>query len=166
MRHMNNPQNASDTLSILGAPVVGSELAVVLLLTIISSSLASVLTCLAPAARSMLLVKRLKVFRATGGAYTSVHATAWTWSPMKEGLPEIVDALDQGRSDPTRGRCSRSTLKLLLCHQASRRRPIRNWCPDRTAERLPTADPAASAPSFTGRDGPRVALNCSYIGGA
>ena len=51
---LNNPQNASDTLSILGDPVVGSALAVVLLLAISSSSLASVMTCLAPTARNML----------------------------------------------------------------------------------------------------------------
>jgi len=41
---LNNPQNANDTLSILGEPVVGSGVAVVLLLAIRSSSLASVLT--------------------------------------------------------------------------------------------------------------------------
>ena len=40
----NNPQNANDTLSIVGEPVVGSGVAVVLLLAISSSS---VLTCLA-----------------------------------------------------------------------------------------------------------------------
>ena len=41
---LNNPQNANDTLSIVGEPVVGSGVAVVLLLAISSSS---VLTCLA-----------------------------------------------------------------------------------------------------------------------
>jgi len=46
---LNNPQNANDTLSIPGEPVVGSGLAVVLLLAISSSSLASVLTCCCPA---------------------------------------------------------------------------------------------------------------------
>ena len=51
---LKNPQNANDALSILGDPVVGSALAVVLLLAISSSSLASTLTCLAPTARSML----------------------------------------------------------------------------------------------------------------
>ena len=51
---LNNPQNASDTLSILGDPVVGGALAVLQLLAISSSSLASVLTCLAPTARNML----------------------------------------------------------------------------------------------------------------
>lgn len=53
---LNNPQNANDTLSILGDPVVGGALAVVLLLAISSSSLASTLTCLAPTARNMLAV--------------------------------------------------------------------------------------------------------------
>jgi amino acid transporter len=53
---LNNPQNANDTLSILGDPVVGRALAVVLLLAISSSSLASTLTCLAPTARNVLAV--------------------------------------------------------------------------------------------------------------
>lgn len=51
---LNNPQNANDTLSILGDPVVGGGLAVVLLLAISSSSLASSMTCLAPTARNIL----------------------------------------------------------------------------------------------------------------
>jgi amino acid transporter len=53
---LNNPQNANDTLSVLGDPVVGNLLAVVLLLAISSSSLASSMTCLAPTARNMLAI--------------------------------------------------------------------------------------------------------------
>jgi hypothetical protein len=67
---LNNPQNANDTLSILGEPVVGSGLAVVLLLAISSSSLASVLTCLAPTARSMLA---MAVYRALPQPFAKVH---------------------------------------------------------------------------------------------
>ena len=67
---LNNPQNASDTLSILGDPVVGSALAVVLLLAISSSSLASVMTCLAPTARNMLA---LAFYRALPQRLARVH---------------------------------------------------------------------------------------------
>ena len=74
---LNNPQNANDTLSILGEPVVGSGLAVVLLLAISSSSLASVLTCLAPTARSMLA---MGVYRALPQPFARVprhYQTPW-----------------------------------------------------------------------------------------
>ena len=67
---LNNPQNASDTLSILGDPVVGSALAVVLLLAISSSSLASVLTCLAPTARNILA---MAFYRALPQRLARVH---------------------------------------------------------------------------------------------
>jgi amino acid transporter len=67
---LNNQQNASDTLSILGDPVVGSALAVVLLLAISSSSLASVLTCLAPTARNMLA---MAFYRALPQRLARVH---------------------------------------------------------------------------------------------
>ena len=70
---LNNPQNANDTLSILGEPVVGSGLAVVLLLAISSSSVASVLTCLAPTARSMLA---MAVYRALPQPFAKVHAAS------------------------------------------------------------------------------------------
>jgi len=67
---LNNPQNASDTLSILGDPVVGGALAVVLLLAISSSSLASVLTCLAPTARGLLA---MAFYRALPQRLARVH---------------------------------------------------------------------------------------------
>jgi amino acid transporter len=67
---LNNPQNANDTLSVLGDPVVGSALAVVLLLAISSSSLASTLTCLAPTARNMLAVA---FYRALPQSLARVH---------------------------------------------------------------------------------------------
>jgi len=74
---LNNPQHANDTLSVLGEPVVGSGVAVVLLLAISSSSLASVLTCLAPTARSMLA---MGVYRALPQPFAKVHrrySTPW-----------------------------------------------------------------------------------------
>ena len=67
---LNNPQNANDALSILGDPVVGRGLAVVLLLAISSSSLASVMTCLAPTARCMLA---MAVYRALPQRFARVH---------------------------------------------------------------------------------------------
>ncbi len=67
---LNNPQNANDTLSILGDPVVGGALAVVLLLAISSSSLAQTLTCLAPTARIMLA---MAVYRALPQRLARVH---------------------------------------------------------------------------------------------
>jgi amino acid transporter len=67
---LNNPENANDTLSILGDPVVGSALAVVLLLAISSSSLASTLTALAPTARNMLA---MAVYRALPQRLARVH---------------------------------------------------------------------------------------------
>ncbi|HUO38704.1 MAG TPA: APC family permease [Mycobacterium sp.] len=67
---LNNPQNANDTLSILGDPVVGGALAVVLLLAISSSSLASTLTSLAPTARNMLAVA---FYRALPQSLARVH---------------------------------------------------------------------------------------------
>ncbi len=67
---LNNPQNANDTLSILGDPVVGGALAVVLLLAISSSSLASTLTCLAPTARNMLA---MAVYRALPQRLARIH---------------------------------------------------------------------------------------------
>lgn len=67
---LNNPQNANDTLSILGDPVVGGALAVVLLLAISSSSLASSLTCLAPTARNMLA---MAFYRALPQGLARVH---------------------------------------------------------------------------------------------
>jgi amino acid transporter len=67
---LNNPQNANDALSILGDPVVGPGLAVVLLLAICSSSLASVLTCLAPTARNLLA---MAVYRALPKRFAQVH---------------------------------------------------------------------------------------------
>jgi hypothetical protein len=74
---LNNPQNANDTLSILGEPVVGSGLAVVLLLAISSSSLASVLTCLAPTARSMLA---MAVYRGLPQPFAKVHRWPCRWT--------------------------------------------------------------------------------------
>jgi amino acid transporter len=67
---LNNPQNANDALTILGDPVVGSALAVVLLLAVSSSSLASTLTCLAPTARNMLA---MAVYRALPQRFAQVH---------------------------------------------------------------------------------------------
>jgi amino acid transporter len=67
---LNNPANANDTLSILGDPVVGGALAVVLLLAISSSSLASTLTCLAPTARNMLA---MAFYRALPQRLARVH---------------------------------------------------------------------------------------------
>jgi len=67
---LNNSQNANDALSILGDPVVGRGLAVVLLLAISSSSLASVMTCLAPTARVMLA---MAVYRALPQRFARVH---------------------------------------------------------------------------------------------
>ena len=97
---LNNPQNANDTLRILGEPVVGSGVAVVLLLAISSSSLASVLTCLAPTARSMLA---MGVYRALPQPFAKVHrryqtrgsAPSWWLSGCDisgdgAGRPELV----------------------------------------------------------------------------
>jgi amino acid transporter len=67
---LKNPQHANDTLSILGDPVVGAGLGVVLLLAISSSSLGSVMTCLAPTARSTLA---MAVYRALPRPFTRVH---------------------------------------------------------------------------------------------
>ena len=67
---LNNPQNANDTLSVLGDPVVGGGLAVVLLLAISSSSLASSLTSLARTARNMLA---MAVYRALPERLARVH---------------------------------------------------------------------------------------------
>jgi amino acid transporter len=66
---LNNPANANDTLSVLGAPVVGG-LAVVLLVAIGSSSLGSVLTSLAPTAR---IVLAMAVYRALPRRFALVH---------------------------------------------------------------------------------------------
>ncbi len=74
---LNNPKNANDTLSILGDPVVGGALAVVLLLAISSSSLASTLTGLARTARNMLA---MAVYRALPQRLARVHhqyCTPW-----------------------------------------------------------------------------------------
>jgi amino acid transporter len=67
---LNNPANANDTLSILADPVVGSGLAVVLLLAISSSSLAAVVSCLAPTARTTLA---MAVYRALPQRFARVH---------------------------------------------------------------------------------------------
>ncbi|MGO9153306.1 APC family permease [Mycobacterium sp.] len=67
---LNNPQNANDALSILGDPVVGRGLAVVLLLAISSSSLASVMTSLVKTARGMLA---MAVYRALPQRFARVH---------------------------------------------------------------------------------------------
>ncbi|MGO9155903.1 APC family permease, partial [Mycobacterium sp.] len=67
---LNNPQNANDALSILGDPVVGRGLAVVLLLAISSSSLASVMTSLVKTARVMLA---MAVYRALPQRFARVH---------------------------------------------------------------------------------------------
>ncbi len=64
------PAKANDVLSILGNPVVGSQLAVLLLLAISSSSLASVLSCLAPTARTTLA---MAVYRALPQRFARVH---------------------------------------------------------------------------------------------
>ena len=80
---LNNPQNANDTLSILGEPVVGSGLAVVLLLAISSSSLASVLTCLAPTVGSMLAMGVYRALRSPSRRCTAAvrpHGSAPSWS--------------------------------------------------------------------------------------
>ena len=78
---LNNPQNANDTLSILGEPVVG--VAVVLLLAISSSSLASVLACLAPTARSMLAMGVYRALRSPSRRCTAAvrpRGSAPSWS--------------------------------------------------------------------------------------
>lgn len=67
---LNNPQNANDTLRILGEPVVGGALAVVLLLAISSSSLASTLTGLAQTSRNMLA---MAVYRALPQRFGRIH---------------------------------------------------------------------------------------------
>lgn len=67
---LNNPQNANDTLSILGDPVVGGAMAVLLLLAISSSSLAQTVTCLAPTARIMLA---MAFYRALPQRLARVH---------------------------------------------------------------------------------------------
>ncbi|WP_158086178.1 APC family permease [Mycobacterium paraseoulense] len=51
---LRNPANANDTLAALGNPVIGTGLAVVLLLAISSSSVGAVLTYVAPTARTVL----------------------------------------------------------------------------------------------------------------
>ena len=80
---LNNPQNANDTLSIPGEPVVGSGLAVVLLLAISSSSLASVLTCLAPTVGSMLAMGVYRALRSPSRRCTAAvrpRGSAPSWS--------------------------------------------------------------------------------------
>lgn len=67
---LNNPANANDVLSILGDPVVSSGLAVVLLLAISTSSLASLVSCLAPTARTTLA---MAVYRALPQRFAQVH---------------------------------------------------------------------------------------------
>jgi len=67
---LNNPDNANDVPSILGDPVVGSGLALVLLLAISSSSLASLVSCLAPTARTALA---MAVYRALPERFARVH---------------------------------------------------------------------------------------------
>ncbi len=67
---LNNPHNANDILSVLGDPVVGGALAVVLLLAISSSALASTLTSLAPTARNMLA---MAIYRALPQRLARVH---------------------------------------------------------------------------------------------
>lgn len=74
---LNNPVNANDTLSVLGDPVVGGGLAVVLLLGISASSAASTLTCLVPTARNML---SMAVYGALPARFGRVHprlGTPW-----------------------------------------------------------------------------------------
>jgi amino acid transporter len=66
---LKNPANTNDTLSILGDPVIGG-LAWVLLLAISSSSLGSVLTSLAPTARTVLA---MAVYRALPRRFALVH---------------------------------------------------------------------------------------------
>lgn len=67
---LKNPHNANDTLGILGDPVVGGALAVLLLLAISSSALASALTSLAKTARNMLA---MAVYRALPQRLARVH---------------------------------------------------------------------------------------------
>lgn len=67
---LNNPQHANDALSILGDPVVGKGLAVVLLVAISSSALASVMTSLVKTARVMLA---MAVYRALPQRFARVH---------------------------------------------------------------------------------------------
>ena len=74
---LNNPANANDMLSILANPVVGSGLAVALLLAISSSSLAAVVSCLAPTARTTLA---MAVYRALPQRFARVshqYQTPW-----------------------------------------------------------------------------------------
>jgi amino acid transporter len=79
---LNNPQNANDALSVLGDPVVGSALAVVLLLAISSSSLASTLTCLAPTARSMLAMAFYRALPQPLGRVHRRYQTPWVGTTM------------------------------------------------------------------------------------
>lgn len=65
-----NPAKANDVLSILADPVVGKGLAVLLLLAISSSSVAAVLSCLAPTARTTLA---MAVYRALPQRFARVH---------------------------------------------------------------------------------------------
>jgi amino acid transporter len=67
---LKNPQNANDTLGILGDLVVGGALAALLLLAISSSALASALTSLAKTARNMLA---MSVYRALPRRLARVH---------------------------------------------------------------------------------------------
>lgn len=67
---LRNPANANDTLSVLGNPVVGTGLAVVLLLAISSSSVGAVLTYVAPTARTVLA---MAVYGALPRRFALVH---------------------------------------------------------------------------------------------
>ncbi|OBI16497.1 hypothetical protein A5712_25880 [Mycobacterium sp. E2327] len=67
---LRNPGNANDTLSALGNPVVGTGLAVVLLLAISSSSVGAVLTYVAPTARTVLA---MAVYGALPRRFALVH---------------------------------------------------------------------------------------------
>ncbi|OBI45517.1 amino acid transporter [Mycobacterium sp. E796] len=73
---LNNPLNANDALAILGNPVVGGALAVLLLLAISSSALASALTSLAKTARNMLA---MAVYRALPQRLARVNRYRTPW---------------------------------------------------------------------------------------
>lgn len=67
---LTNPAHANDALSVLGDPVLGGGLAVLLLLAISSSSLGAVLTYAAPTARTVLA---MAVYRAVPRRFALVH---------------------------------------------------------------------------------------------
>ena len=67
---LNNPRHADNALSILGGPVVGGALAVVLLLAISSSAMGAVVTYVAPTARSTLA---MAVYGALPRSFAKVH---------------------------------------------------------------------------------------------